>query len=220
MYTELLQAFKETVLMIGGAGFSCIFIALPWALLLTLTAPCYSTNYSAVHRSLSTLVSLLTYIPSVLWVAILIPVTIWILNNQYDPLWTIIPLTAATLPSAILCLFQAFSAVPKASVQAARQLGASTPQLLRYVFFPEAHNALLQAMCKILSLVLSASVVAGLLGSGGLGKLILEQAYQQAQWQPVILSTLLIVAINTLLKKGYKNSVSLAALPASSRGAF
>ena len=86
------------------------------------------------------------------------------------------------------------------SVEAARAYGASRPQVLLKVKIPLANDALMLGVNQGIIMVLGVVVIAGLVGSGGLGYLV-AQGLQRGQFGVGLIASLAILALGIALDR-------------------
>jgi len=185
MLHELLNALEETLFMVFSSGLLTLLLGLPLGILLAITHPNQSLANSTLanswlHKSLSALIHVCCSIPYVILMIALIPFT----KNLYSSIsssdnhciFALIPLTLATLPLFAHLCGKAISDIPSTLTEVFISMGATPKQILFKVLLPESFANIMQNFLTTLNHLVGYSVIAGVLGCGGLGQLILEKA--------------------------------------------
>jgi len=222
MFNELLKACEETLFMCVTAGVISTLVGLPLGTLLTITSANHLIEKPLLHKILKTSLTLLNAIPYVFWLVIIIPFTLLWFGNGEGCLLAILPLTIAIIPATALATASALKKVPSSLVESALSLGASNFQALRYVLFPEARMDLLQSSLKILQELITYSLLAGILGSGGLGHLLFDKGYQVFEGSYVFAIAVLLAALSMAFNKSlpWRGNLSLSSSTQKSRPEF
>jgi glycine betaine/proline transport system permease protein len=103
-------------------------------------------------------------------------------------------------PAVVRLVERGIRDVAPDSVEAARAYGASRPQLLLKVKIPLAGDAVMLGVNQGIIMVLGVVVIAGLVGSGGLGYLV-AQGLQRGQFGLGLLASLAILALGIALDR-------------------
>lgn len=147
-------------------------------------------RYSRVNRSVFALLNFLQTVPSIALFALLMLPLAW-LASRYQTLqdWGISGIGAAPAVIALVLYtllplarntFAGLSAVPDATREAARGMGMTRLQVFRYVMVPLALPIVLSGIRIVVVQAIGLTVVAALIGAGGLGIFVWEGLGQNA----------------------------------------
>ncbi len=200
MLNVLLNALEETLFMVFSAGLLTWFIGLPLGALLSVCAPGQLLQNSFIHKPLSALVYLTKSIPYIAFTIALIPFTRWLLGSDEGSVAAILPLTLASIPYFAALCEKAIHEVPSGLIEAAKSVGASQLQIIYKVLLPEALPKIIQALTATLTHLIGYATIAGALGGGGLGALLIHKGYQTFNVNYVIASLVLLVVLAQVIQ--------------------
>ncbi len=190
----LIQATWETVYMVFVSSFLSIFFGLWFGVVLQATQknslwPCFWTN-----KILGALVNITRSVPYVIFMIAIIPLTRLLVGTSIGINAAIVPLTLAAIPFYARIAESAFNTVDKGVIEAAVSLGATSWEVIRKVWIPEALPQLIKGATLTLISLIGYSAMAGAVGGGGLGELAIEYGYQRFDvW--VMLETVIILVV-------------------------
>ena len=149
----------------------------------------------AVFSVLNLCVNIVRPIPFIIFIALMGPVTMQVVG-------TTIGTGAATFPMSIMAGF-AFSrlveqnliALDPGVIEAARAMGASRWRIVWTVLIPEALSPLILGYTFLFVGVIDMSVMAGMIGGGGLGDFAIRYGYQRYTFEVTLVAVVVIVII-------------------------
>ena len=174
MLHELLNASEETLFMVFTAGVLTAALGLPLGLYLALSKRKKSLSHKLLHKLLKVTLST----PYLVFMTTLIPFARFISGTQEGTLAAILPLTLATLPSFAKLTENAIHHLSHGLIEAAESIGARQDQIIYKILLPEAMPEIIQGFTTTLVHLIGFSVIAGLLGAGGLGNFVVQNGYQ------------------------------------------
>lgn len=205
MLNNLLSAFEETLFMVFASGLLTLLLGLPLGILLAITQPKQLLENAWLHKALNFTMQATHSIPYIILMIALIPFSRWLIGTEEGCLAAILPLTFATTPFFAKLCEQAIHDIPAGVIETAQAMGATPLQIIRYVFFPEAHSKIIRGLTVTLTHLIGYSTIAGALGSGGLGNLAIDKGYHYHVFQAdYVLATvvLLILLVQATQKIG------------------
>lgn len=124
-------------------------------------------------------------LPSLLWAVL------FVILVGFDPLAGVLAMTMYTVGHLAKLQYECLEAVAPEPVEAARAIGASGFQVVRFVVLPEASNQLLSQALYMFDYNVRASSIVGFVGAGGIGFYIAR--YLQALQYDGVLTLVLVV---------------------------
>ena len=201
MLQELLNGLEETLFMVFSAGLLTWLIGLPLGTLLAVTGPDKILENAYLRNTLSVLIHTTRNIPYVAFMVALIPLTKWVIGTSEGSIAAIVPLTLAAIPFFAEACESAINKLQPGLIEAARSVGATSFQILYKVLIPEALPSIISGLTSTLTRLVGYSTIAGALGGGGLGGLIVLRGYQNFQpefvWGTLLILLALVLSIQT-----------------------
>lgn len=194
MLNQILIATGETLYMVSLSVILSVIIGLPLGLILFLKKPNGLKPNTLVFQSLNFINNTLRSIPFIILLALLIPVTRFIVGSSIGSNATIVPLTIGAIPFFARLTLNVFEELPKGLIEAGLSLGATPRQIILHMLLPEALPALINAFTVTAVTLISYSAMAGAVGGGGLGALAIDYGYQRFEFA-VLLTTVVILVL-------------------------
>jgi D-methionine transport system permease protein len=123
-----------------------------------------------------------------------------IVGSAEGAIAAIIPLTLAATPYFALLCEEAIQSVPTGIVETARSIGASPTQIIYKVLLPEALPNIIKGLTSMLVHLVGYSTIAGAIGSGGLGELMIHKGYQTFHWEYVLITVAMMIALVRIIQ--------------------
>jgi D-methionine transport system permease protein len=201
MFHEIMRALEETIFMVFAAGLFTWLIGLPLGMLLATTAKGKLLENKIIHRPLQVFLTTTRSVPYVALMISVIPLTQWITGSKEGCFAAILPLTLAAIPYFTDLSERAIHRVPLGLIEAAESMGASRWQIIYKVLFPEALPNIIKGLTQTITHLIGYSTIAGALGCGGLGSLLIQQGYHVFQIEYVLTTLILMVALTHLIQR-------------------
>jgi D-methionine transport system permease protein len=203
MQDLLLQAFWETLIMVGAAAAIAVLLGLPIALLLRVTDRDGLSPKPWINRPIGLIVNAARSTPFIILMVAIIPFTRFVAGTSIGTGAAIVPLALAATAFLARLFENALHEVDKGIIEAARAMGATRLQIVWKVLVPEALPGIIAATTVALVSLVGFSAMAGAIGGGGLGDLGIRFGYQR--FMPEVMATvvlLLIVFVQALQSLG------------------
>jgi len=198
MLHELLSAVEETLFMVFTSGLLTWIIGLPLGAYLSITRPHHLLGNAFIHKPLSLIMKTALSIPYLVFMIALIPFTRYLTGAQEGTLAAILPLTLAGIPHFAKLTENAINKIPQGLIETAQSVGATPFQTIYKVLIPEALPEIIQGLTSTLNHLLGFSLIAGTIGAGGLGNLVIVKGYYKFQVE-YIAATIAILMLLTLI---------------------
>ncbi|MGG5820083.1 methionine ABC transporter permease [Falsiroseomonas sp. HW251] len=193
MQDLLLEAFWQTLLMVGASAAIAVAVGLPVALLLHATGPDGLRPAPAVNRPLGLLVNATRSTPFIILMVAIVPFTRLVAGTSIGTGAAIVPLAIAATAFLARLFENALREVDRGVIEAARAVGATRLQIMLKVLVPEALPGLIAATTVALVSLVGFSAMAGAVGGGGLGDLGIRFGYQR--FMPEVMATVVLLLI-------------------------
>jgi len=193
MQDLMVEAFLQTLAMVGVSALIAVALGLPLALLLNVTGPGGLTPRPWLNRPLGVLVNAARSTPFIILMVAIVPFTRLVAGTSIGTEAAIVPLALAATAFLARLFENALREVDPGVIEAARAMGASRWQIMWKVLVPEALPGLIAAVTVALVSLVGFSAMAGAVGGGGLGDLGIRFGYQR--FMPEVMLTVVLVLI-------------------------
>lgn len=204
MSSELLQlfidAFGETLMMVGISGLFGAALGVPLGIVLHLTERGGILPHLIFNRVVGLLVNAVRSTPFIILLVAVIPLTRWFVGTSIGTAAAIVPLTLAAAPFVARLVETALREVDHGLVEAAQAMGASTWQIIYKVLVPEAFAGIVAALTITFVSLVGYSAMAGAIGGGGLGDLGIRYGYQRFLPQVMLAVVLILIVFVQLVQ--------------------
>ena len=191
----LLEGIRDTLYMTLASTLFGYIIGLPMGIVLTVTDKDGIRPNAAVYKVLDVISNLLRSIPFIILLIVLIPFTRFVVGRSYGSTATIVPLTIAAAPYIARMVESSLKEVDAGVIEAARSMGASDFQIVTKVMLVEARTSLIVGATISLGTILGYSAMAGTVGGGGLGDIVIRYGYTRWQTDIMVVTVVLLVIL-------------------------
>ena len=189
---KYVQAFFQTLLMVGISAFIAIALGLVLAVVLTVTAPRNLYPRPRFHRAL---VNVCRAIPFIILLIALLPVTRFLVGTTLGTWAAVVPLAANLIPFYARIAQVSLNDVDAGLVEAARAMGCRRWHIVRHVLLPEALPGIIGGMTVSVIAMVNASAMAGAVGAGGLGDLAIRYGYERYETRVMFEVIVILIAL-------------------------
>ncbi|HHW9690155.1 TPA: methionine ABC transporter permease [Staphylococcus aureus] len=191
---QLLQALYETLYMVSIALFLGAVIGIPLGVLLVITRKQGIWPNIVIHQVLNPLINILRSLPFIILLIAIVPFTKLVVGTSIDTTAAIVPLTVYVAPYIARLVENSLLEVD-GIIEAAKAMGASPLQIIRYFLIPEALGSLVLAITTAIIGLIGSTAMAGAVGGGGIGDLALVYGYQRFDTTVIIITVIVLVII-------------------------
>ena len=195
LINEIGIASVETIYMVVVSSLLSVLIGMPLGLLLFASKKNGLAAKPIFFQSLNLLSNIFRSIPFIILLALLIPVTRFIVGSSIGSTATIVPLTIGAIPFFAKLTQNIFEELPYGLIEAGRSLGATPTQIIVKMLMPDALPALINAITVLMITLVSYSAMAGAIGGGGLGALAIDYGYQRFEFSVLLITVVLLVIL-------------------------
>ncbi|WP_395346523.1 methionine ABC transporter permease [Variovorax sp. UC122_21] len=197
---KYVQAFFQTLLMVGVSAFIAIALGLVLAVVLTVTAPRNLYPRPRFHKALSIAVNVCRAIPFIILLIALLPVTRFVVGTTLGTWAAVVPLAANLIPFYARIAQVSLNDVDAGLVEAARAMGCRRWHIVRHVLLPEALPGIIGGMTVSVIAMVNASAMAGAVGAGGLGDLAIRYGYERYETRVMFEVIVILIALVSVIQ--------------------
>ncbi|MBT1161132.1 MULTISPECIES: methionine ABC transporter permease [Bifidobacterium] len=192
---QYLQAFQDTLYMVGLALFFGAVIGIPIGVALAITRKGGLLPNQIVYVVLNTIVNIIRSVPFIILMVAIMPFTRLIVHTSIGTNAALVPLVVYVAPYIGRLIESAILEVDPGIYEAAEAMGAGTVQTIRYFILPEAKGSIVLALTTACIGLIGATAMAGTIGGGGVGDLAISYGYQQFDTIVIIITVIILIAI-------------------------
>ena len=199
--SDLLKGTWDTLVMTGISTIFAYLIGLPLGVILTITQPNGIQPNRAVNQILGWIVNVGRSLPFIILMVAIMPFTKLIVGTKIGVKGAIVPLIVSAAPFIARMVETSLAEVESGVVEAAQSMGASTFQIVRKVYLPEAKPSLVLGGAISIVTILAYTAMAGSVGGGGLGDIAIRYGHQRGitsvMWVTVVILIVLVQIVQS-----------------------
>jgi len=196
--SQLLQALYETLVTVSlviGA-----LIGIPLGILLVVTRKNGIWSNTILHQVLNPIINILRSIPFIILLIAIVPFTKLLVGTSIGTTAAIVPLTVYVAPYIARLVENSLLEVDDGIIEAAKAMGASPLQIIRYFLLPEALGSLILAITTAIIGLIGSTAMAGAVGGGGIGDLALVYGYQRFDTIVIVITVIVLIIIVQIIQ--------------------
>ena len=197
--TVLVEGIWDTLVMTGISTLFAYVIGLPLGVALILTRPQGIRPHRSLYAVLDWIVNIGRSLPFIILMVAIMPFTRLVVGTSIGVKGAIVPLVVSAAPFIARMVETSLSEVDAGVVEAAQSMGASTFQIVRKVYLPEAMPSLILGGAISIVTILAYTAIAGTVGAGGLGDIAIRYGHQRGitsvMWVTVVFLIILVQVI-------------------------
>ena len=170
----LLTNTRDTLVMTLVSTAFAYLLGLPLGVLLILTGDHGICPHQTLNRCVGWVINVGRSLPFIILMVCVMPFTKLLVGTKIGVLGAIPPLVISAAPFIARMVETSLSEVDAGVVEAAQSMGASTLQIVRKVYLPEALPSLILGGSISIITILAYAAIAGAIGAGGLGDLAIR----------------------------------------------
>lgn len=196
----VLDALKETLIMVFTSTIFAVILGFIPAILLTVTANDGLKPNKIIYNILDFIVNTLRSFPFVILMVIIVPLTRFIVGKSIGTTAAIVPLTIAAAPFVARVIESSLRELDKGVIEAAKAFGASNFQIIFKVMLKEAIPSIMSGITLTIISIVGYSAMAGAIGGGGLGDVAIRYGYQRFQTDVMVVTCIILIIVVQLLQ--------------------
>ncbi len=201
----LAEGVLDTVVMTAASTLFAYLIGLPMGVVSVLTQPHGIRPNGPVNAVLGWIINIGRSFPFAILMVALFPFTKLVMGTRLGLRGAILPLVVASAPFVARMVETSLSEVDAGVIEAAQSMGASTFQIVRKVYLPEAMPSLILGGSITLIAIVGYTAIAGMVGAGGLGDLAIRYGHQRnvpsVMWVTVVILVIIVQAVQSVFSR-------------------
>ena len=198
--SQLIQALYETLYMVTVALVIGALIGIPLGVLLVITRKNGIWPNAILHQILNPIINILRSIPFIILLIAIIPFTKMLVGTSIGTTAAIVPLTVYVAPYIARLVENSLLEVDDGIIEAAKAMGASPIQIIRYFLLPEVLGSLILAITTAIIGLIGSTAMAGAVGGGGIGDLALVYGYQRFDTIVIVITVVVLIIIVQIIQ--------------------
>ena len=198
----LLTGTRDTLVMVLVSTLFANLLGLPLGVALTITQPHGIRPNKAVNQILGWIVNIGRSVPFIILMVAIMPFTKLVVGTKIGVKGAIVPLVVSAAPFIARMVETSLAEVDAGVVEAAQSMGASTCQIIRKVYLPEAKPSLVLGGAISIVTILGYTAIAGTVGAGGLGDIAVRYGHQRfitsVMWVTVVILIIMVQIVQSL----------------------
>jgi len=198
--SQLLQALYETLYMVTVSLVIGALIGTSWHLVGVVTRKNGIWSNTILHQVLNPIINILRSIPFIILLIAIVPFTKLLVGTSIGTTAAIVPLTVYVAPYIARLVENSLLEVDDGIIEAAKAMGASPLQIIRYFLLPEALGSLILAITTAIIGLIGSTAMAGAVGGGGIGDLALVYGYQRFDTIVIVITVIVLIIIVQIIQ--------------------
>ena len=198
----LLTGTRDTLVMVLISTLFAYLLGLPLGVALTVTQPHGIWPHKWFNRVLGWIINVGRSLPFIILMIAIMDFTKLIVGTKMGVPGAIVPLVVSAAPFIARMVETSLAEVDAGVVEAAQSMGASTCQIIRKVYLPEAKPSLVLGGAISIVTILGYTAIAGTVGAGGLGDIAVRYGHMRfitsVMWVTVVILIIMVQIVQSL----------------------
>lgn len=192
---EILPSLGQTAIMLVPSIIISSILGLGLAVILFTLNNIRGYQNKFLFILINWIINAIRSIPFLILIIILFPISLLIIKTTIGPEAAIIPLSLAATPFSARLFESSFESIDKNLIIGVQSYGATLPKIIFHVLIPESRVAIVRSITTVFINLVGFSSIAGTIGAGGIGDLIIRYGYQRFDSEILIMSLIIIILI-------------------------
>ncbi|WP_342542635.1 methionine ABC transporter permease [Paenisporosarcina sp. FSL H8-0542] len=201
MWPDILNAFGQSMYMIGVSLTVAIIIGLPLGIVLFVTDRGLFLENRFVKGTLGFIVNMVRSIPFIILLVALIPLTKLLVDSTIGPAAASVSLSVAAIPFFARIVETSLREIDKGVIEAAIAVGATPWMIIRDVLLPEAKTSIVQGITMTIISLVAYSAMAGVVGGGGIGDLAIRFGYYRYDETIMMVTVVILIVLVQVIQQ-------------------
>lgn len=192
---QMIQATLETIYMTGVTSLIAGFLGLAIGLLLVVTQNGGISQDRIFYVVLDKIVNLLRSVPFIILLAVISPLTSFLLGTTVGTTAALIPLIAGIFPFYARQIQNALHEIDPGVIEAAQAMGTSHLAIIFRVYLREGLADVIRVSVLTIISLIGLTTMAGAVGGGGLGDIAINIGYARFQNDVTIICMVILLTL-------------------------
>ena len=197
---KLYDSIIQTFIMLLYSGVISFFVGGFLGILLIVTKRYGIMQNVIIYEVLSKVINFFRAIPFIILLAMLVPLTRFIMGTAIGVKGAILPLIFGTVPFFARQMECALSEVNTGLVEAAQSMGSSPIAIIFRVYLKESIAPIARGTTITAISLIGLTAMAGAVGAGGLGTYAIQSGYYRNKLDIIYVSVILLVILVGLIQ--------------------
>ncbi|WP_442761093.1 methionine ABC transporter permease [Paucilactobacillus nenjiangensis] len=193
MKEQFISAIFETIYMTLFSAVIAGVLGLAVGILLVVTQPGGILEDRVSYSILDKIVNLLRSIPFIILLAVISPLTNFLVGTTVGTTASLVPLIFGIFPFYARQIQNALLDVERGVVEAAESMGSSPAEIIWRIYLREGLGDIIRVSIVTIISLIGLTTMAGAIGSGGLGDVAISIGYARFENDITITATIVIL---------------------------
>lgn len=194
IWPQFVQSIWETIYMTFWYSLIAGILGLGIGILLVITQEGGIAEDGYVYSLVDKVVNLLRSIPFIILLAVMFPITNFIVHTTVGTTAALVPLVVGIFPFYARQVQNALLEIDPQVIEAARSMGSGNLEIIFRIYLREGLPDLIRASIVTVISLIGLTTMAGAIGSGGLGDVAISIGYARYQ-NDVTVAAMLVILI-------------------------
>ncbi|ALV22574.1 MAG: methionine ABC transporter permease [Carnobacterium sp.] len=192
---EIIASTLQTLYMVGVTGLIAGVLGIILGVILVVTDNNGILENAPLYNILDKFVNVFRSLPFIILMALVVPLTRFLVHTSIGTTAAIVPLVIGTVPFYARQIQIALLEVDPGVIEAAQSMGSSPLEIIFRVYLKEGLTAIIRVSSLTIINLVGLTAMAGAIGGGGLGNLAIARGYNRFQGDVTLVATLIILLI-------------------------
>ncbi|GAD17579.1 methionine ABC transporter permease [Lentilactobacillus otakiensis] len=194
IWPQFVQSIWETIYMTVWSSVIAGVLGLGIGIVLVITQEGGIAEDAYVYSLTDKVVNLLRSIPFIILLAVMFPITNFIVHTTVGTTAALVPLVVGIFPFYARQVQNALLEIDPQVIEAARSMGSGNLEIIFRIYLREGLPDLIRASIVTVISLIGLTTMAGAIGSGGLGDVAISIGYARYQ-NDVTIAAMLVILI-------------------------
>lgn len=198
--SKISVSIAETVYMVSIALIIGAILAFAISIVLIFTRKGGLYQNTVIYNVFNIVINVIRSTPFVVLLIAVMPLTKALIGTRIGPTAAIVPLTIYIVPFLSRLMENSLLDTGKGILEAAQSMGATSWQIIFYFILPESKGSLILSLTTGIVGLIGASAMAGYIGGGGIGSLVLNYGYNRFNFELMYSLVILLIVVTQVVQ--------------------
>ncbi len=194
IWPQFVQAIWETIYMTFWSAIVAAVLGIGTGIFLVVTQPGGIGEDPVFYSFLDKVVNLLRSVPFIILLAVIAPLTKYIVGTTVGTAAALIPLIIGIFPFYARQIQNALLSIEPSVIEAAQSMGSSQAEIIFRIYLRECLPDIIRVSVVTIISLIGLTTMAGAIGSGGLGDVAISIGYARFE-NDVTFASLLVILV-------------------------